>query len=141
MSGLSSPRHRHRIVAFAALPALVGVALLAWLLFGPPPHLLCRLEQGDLRAPSPLGGLTLGALPAAHGLVVTSLRSHGPAEQNGVRVGDVIEAVDGHNAGSLTMLNRILRTDAHPTVSVRMRNAMGRYDVLLTRTPQVCRDP
>lgn len=141
MSGPPSPRRRHRIVAFAALPALVGAALLAWLLFWPPPHLLCRLARGDLRAPSPLASLTLGPLPVAGGLVVTSLRSHGAAERRGVRVGDVVEAVDGRQVGSVAALNRILRTDMRPIVAVRLRNAMGRYDILLTRTPQACRDP
>lgn len=142
MSGLSSPHHRRHIVTLAALSAIVGAGLLAWFLFWPPPHLLCRLERSDTRAvPSPLASLTLAPLPVAGGLVVTSLRSHGPAEQRGVRVGDVVETVDGRHVHTLNGMTRILRTDTRPIVSVRMRGAMGRYDVLLTRTAQACRDP
>lgn len=141
MSGLPSPRRRHRIVALATLAALIGAALLAWLLFWPAPHLPCRLEHGAMRAPSPLASLTLSPLPAVGGLVVTSLRSHGPAERRGVRVGDVVETIDGRGVRNLDGLGRILRADSRPVVSVRMRGAKGRYEVMLTRTAQACHDP
>lgn len=141
MSGFPSSRRRHRIARLAALPALLAAALLAWLLFWPSPRLLCRLESVDMHPSSPLSGLTLGSLPIAGGLVVTSLRSHGIAERNGVHVGDVVEAVDGRSVNSLAGLRKILKEQSGPIVSVQMRRGMGSYDVTLNRTVQACRDP
>ena len=44
------------------------------------------------------GGATLAASAAPAGLVVTSLQTGGPAAAAGLRVGDVIDQVDGHRA-------------------------------------------
>lgn len=126
----------------AALPALLAAALLAWLLFWPSPRLLCLFQRADLPARSPLSGLTLGALPAAGGMVVvTSLKSHGQAEQMGVRVGDVVTSVNGRTVHNLTGLRKILRSQPMPVISVRFHHGIGAYDVTLKQTVQACGDP
>lgn len=140
MSGPTPPRRRHRLILFAGIPALIAGGLLSWLLLSPSPQLLCQLERIEMRAPAPLSGLTLGPLPSAGGLVVTSLRSQGPAERLGVRVGDQVESVDGRRVDSMVALQRTLKTHGNAVVSVKLRRGIGRYEVKLDRMVQVCRD-
>ncbi len=53
---------------------------------------------------------------AAHGLIVTSLRSGSEAAQFGMEVGDAIVAIDGRGIDTLDQARRYLRDDRHPEV-------------------------
>jgi S1-C subfamily serine protease len=55
---------------------------------------------------------------AAHGLVITSLRSGSEAAQDGVEVGDAIVAIDGRPMDSLDQARRYLRDDHQPALSL-----------------------
>jgi S1-C subfamily serine protease len=55
---------------------------------------------------------------AAHGLVVTSLRSGSEAAQDGIEVGDAILAIDGRPIDTLDQARRYLREDRQPALSL-----------------------
>lgn len=55
---------------------------------------------------------------AAHGLVVTSLRSGSEAAKDGMEVGDAILTIDGRPMDSLDQARRYLRDDHQPAVSL-----------------------
>lgn len=55
---------------------------------------------------------------AAHGLVVTSLRSGSEAAQDGIEVGDAILAIDGRPMDTLDQARRYLREDRQPALSL-----------------------
>lgn len=55
---------------------------------------------------------------AAHGLVVTSLRSGSEAAKDGMEVGDAIVAIDGKAMDSLDQARRYLRADRQPALSL-----------------------
>lgn len=57
----------------------------------------------------PFLGAMLDALEENQGLVVTQVNRGGPADQAGLRQGDVIRAVDGQNVSSLDQLGRRLQ--------------------------------
>ncbi|MEH3039331.1 MAG: PDZ domain-containing protein [Sphingomonas paucimobilis] len=105
MSGMS--------VRWIALSGLVGLAV--------------ALVGSDVLASGPVAvtaaGATFASTDAPAGLIVTSLETGGPAATAGLRVGDVIDRVDGRDAptpdtfaraeaGSVTRLHVAARGDA-----------------------------
>jgi membrane-associated protease RseP (regulator of RpoE activity) len=82
---------------------------------------------------SVLPGMTVEIVEADQPrLVVTSVQSNGPAAQGAIRVGDVIEAVDGHKVRSIDQLtHRVVDTQARRVVLKVGRGATtvsGRLD-------------
>ena len=88
---------------------MLGRAALAFLVLA---TLGALMSIHAMRAPRAAGpdatGATVVAAPAGlpAGLVVTSLRAGGRAEAAGLRVGDVVERVDGHAPDSLAEVDR-----------------------------------
>lgn len=78
------------------------------------------------------GGATLAANAAPAGLVVTSLQTGGPAASAGLRVGDVIDRVDGHRAQSPDILTQA-ETDDVALLHVVARGDAGARTLLLRR--------
>ncbi|WP_375272586.1 PDZ domain-containing protein [Sphingomonas sp.] len=60
------------------------------------------------------GATLTGSLP-----VVTSLKAHGAADRAGLRVGDVIERVDGRVPQSLAQVERTMASGQHTELAVR----------------------
>jgi S1-C subfamily serine protease len=88
------------------------------------------LALHGLRAQRIAAQARLGATFAGTGgyPVVTSLRRNGPAEEAGLAVGDMVEAVDGRPTGSLAELDRAV---ASGTVA-EMRIRRGRREIAVT---------
>ncbi|WP_189338306.1 PDZ domain-containing protein [Sphingobium sp. SCG-1] len=55
--------------------------------------------------------------------IVTSLRTGGPAEQGGIRVGDEIRAVDGHRTHGAVAVRRDLKQGSRCAVALDLRRA------------------
>ena len=82
-------------------------------------------------------GATLVPQAAPTGLVVTSLRTDGAAARVGLRVGDVIDTVDGRGAPSSAQ--RL--TEATPiTLHVMARGDVGPHTLLLRRSEVALRE-
>ncbi|WP_430637154.1 PDZ domain-containing protein [Sphingomonas hankookensis] len=79
------------------------------------------------------GGATLAANAAPARLVVTSLRTGGPAATAGLQVGDVIDRVDGHRALSPDVLTRA-EADNVAILHVAARGDADARTLLLRRT-------
>ena len=80
-----------------------------------------------------------GGTPAA--LTVTSLRAGGVAERAGIRVGDVVEAIDGHGATSLAPIEQAVASG--DGVDLRVRRGVRAVHVVLERgeTRRVSENP
>ena len=79
------------------------------------------------------GGATLAATTAPAGLVVTSLRTGGPAATAGLQVGDVIDWVDGHRALSPDVLTQA-EADNVAVLHVAARGDADARTLVLRRT-------
>ena len=79
------------------------------------------------------GGATLATTDAPAGLVVTSLQTDGPSAAAGLRVGDVIDRVDGVQAPTADML---VRAEADPVarLHVAARGDAGARTLVLRRS-------
>lgn len=73
-----------------------------------------------VRAPSPQSGL-----------IVTSLRSNGPAQQSGIAVGDIVEALDSRRVTSPAAAVQYLRNDPNDAVRIRVLHKDSVRDVTL----------
>ncbi|MFS2110761.1 PDZ domain-containing protein [Sphingomonas sp. Sphisp140] len=71
---------------------------------------------------------------AAHGLIVTSLRSGSEAALDGMEVGDAIVAIDGRNVDTLDQARRYLRDDHHPDVYLDLVHQKQLRHLKLLRT-------
>jgi S1-C subfamily serine protease len=97
-----------RTVTLAVLPLALGLALFAYR----------ALPADDVIDPEP-GGATFVAAPTGDALIVTSLRSDGIAQRAGLRVGDLVETIDGHAARSFREVEQTLATRHYVTLHVR----------------------
>lgn len=80
------------------------------------------------------GGATLATTDAPEGLVVTSLETGGPSQAVGLRVGDVIDRVDGLDAPTPAMLVRAEADDVAVLHIAARGDAAAR--TLLLRRPE-----
>lgn len=78
------------------------------------------------------GGATLATIDAPEGLVVTSLETGGPSQAVGLRVGDVIDRVDGMAAPTPALLVRAEADDV-AVLHVAARGDAGARTLLLRR--------
>ncbi len=86
----------------------------AILLASLPPLLATQLERAP-SAPAAVSnrmGLTLGE-DDRHRIVVTSLRSGGMADRNGIRVGDQLTGISGRPVTALTAVRKLVRAPGH----------------------------
>jgi C-terminal processing protease CtpA/Prc len=63
--------------------------------------------------------------------MVTSLRSKGPTEQNGVAVGDLVEALDSEPVASIAQASAYMRHDTNAVVQIRLLHNDGTHVVTL----------
>jgi predicted metalloprotease with PDZ domain len=94
---------------WSARPLYAAAMLLAAL----PALFVARLERAPL-APAVVSyrlGLTLGE-DGAHHVVVTSLRSGGVADRDGIKVGDQLTGVAGRSVVALTTARRLVHAPA-----------------------------
>ncbi|WP_146163451.1 PDZ domain-containing protein [Sphingomonas fennica] len=139
-SSLSGPiRDRLIIVAAAAMLALAAAALIGHWMTAPAAG-ACQDDAQPYAAAAPLPGLTLEPIAALHALAVTSLRSGGQAQRMGVRVGDLVESIDGRHVETLSALTRMAGAQFPGIVSLRMRRGMQFYDIRLVRLGHGCGD-
>lgn len=68
-------------------------------------------------------------------LVVTSLRSDGPAQRAGLRVGDAIETVDGRPAPTIAALDRDVAAGSFAIVHLQVRRNGQMKDIGVPRGP------
>lgn len=101
----------------------------AMLLAAVPPLLSVRLNHSPSTAEvvSNRIGLTLGEY-AGRVVVVTSLRSRGPADRSGIRVGDMLDAVAARPVAGLAEAQRLIQTTAKCGMTLRFRHAGIPYD-------------
>lgn len=81
------------------------------------------------------GGATLAATDAPDGLVVTSLETGGPSAAAGLRVGDVIDRVDGLEAPTPAMLADAEAQDV-AVLHIAARGDAGPRTLLLRRAEE-----
>jgi membrane-associated protease RseP (regulator of RpoE activity) len=94
--------------------ALSGMVILGWAWRSGINHVFSAQSGASL-----FPGFTAEqGIAAAHGLVVTSLRSGSEAAKDGMEVGDAIVAIDGHAMDSLDQARRYLREDHQPALSL-----------------------
>lgn len=93
------------------------------------------MQRADAPAPAPIDalGLTLTRAGQRGMLVVDSLRSRGDAERAGVRVGDLIEAVNGEPAASVRQVARAL--PVHRPIDFRVRRGDTALHLYLNEPP------
>ena len=81
--------------------------------------LVGSLALRALHADRMVDGTTAGATLTGFLPVVTSLKAHGAADRAGLRVGDVIERVDGRVPQSLAQVERTMASGHHTKLAVR----------------------
>lgn len=97
------------------------------------------LGGSNMFAPAPTqvaaGGATLATTDAPNGLIVTSLQTGGPSASAGLRVGDVIDRIDGADAPTPDLL---VRAEADPVVRLHVaaRGDAGARTLLLRRATE-----
>jgi len=72
-------------------------------------------------------GLTLGE-DGGRRIVVTSLRSGGPADHRGIAVGDRLERVAGHRVAGLNAVRRMIHARQPCTMALKLNRAGISYD-------------
>lgn len=100
------------IVALAALPPLISP----------------RLAR-PMPAPAVItdhAGLTLGS-DRKHHVVVTSLRTGGPADRSAIAVGDVLRQIDGKPATSVVLSRRLINSPSHCDIRIEVERAGARH--------------
>ncbi len=97
-----------RIALGLAVLALIAAALA-----------LHGLRAQRIAAQARLGATFAGAGRTGGYPVVTSLRRDGPAEDAGLAVGDMVEAVDGRPTGSLAELDRAVASGTAAEMRIR----------------------
>ena len=98
---------------------------------------LLRAEQPDkvvmLRARRPVAGLVLGAGPEPNQVVVQRVTPGGPAEQAGIKQGDIVLAADGLNIRSVYQaVVPLLKKQAGDTMAFLVEQADGRRTIEVT---------
>jgi membrane-associated protease RseP (regulator of RpoE activity) len=98
---------------------------------------LLRAEQAGkvviLRARRPIVGLVLGAGPEPDQVVVQRVTPGGPAEQAGIKQGDVVLAADGLNIRSVYQaVVPLLKKQAGDTMTFLVEQADGRRTIEVT---------
>lgn len=93
------------ILALAALPPLLSPRLA---------HPMPAAEMVRDRA-----GLTLGA-DNKHHVIVTSLRTDGPADRSGIAVGDIVRKIASRPASSVSLSRRLINDPARCDVRMEM---------------------
>ncbi|GAA3699180.1 hypothetical protein GCM10022268_06760 [Sphingomonas cynarae] len=101
---MNDVRRLGRVALALALPALLVAALA-----------LHGMRGQRIAMQARLGATFAGVRP----VVVTSLRRGGPADHAGLAVGDVVETIDGHPAGSLAGLDRAVASGTPAAVRIR----------------------
>jgi C-terminal processing protease CtpA/Prc len=103
------------VISLAGAALTIGASL--FLLDPAPRHRASHKVAGTAQTP----GFTVAALPAVSGqLIVTSLQSKGPAERAGLRVGDLLTAVDRHPVRSVREADRYLKAKTGSAVPLRI---------------------
>jgi S1-C subfamily serine protease len=86
------------------------------------------------------GALGIAGINAPAGPTVTSMVTDGPADVAGVRVGDVVEAVDSHDVYTMSQLMALVRHDRPgQTVAIELRRGSARLTMHATLTSTITR--
>ena len=93
------------IVALAAVPPLIS------------PRFVHPVTAPKVMADR--AGLTLGA-DKKHHVVVTSLRTGGPADRSGIEVGDIVTQIGSRPAASIALSRRLVNNPAHCDVRIEI---------------------
>ena len=100
------------IVALAALPPLISPRLAHPM---PSPKII-----------TDRAGLTLGA-DRAHQVVVTSLRTGGPADRSGIEVGDIVRQIGTRSASGVALSRRLIDDPARCDVRMEIERSGLRH--------------
>jgi len=99
-------------------------------------HALTRVHHAVGPSTSLRSGVTFENLGGAGGgtrLLVTSLRTGGPAQIAGLRVGDRIEDVDGHPVPSIDAFDRDLSGRSRDDIDLRVHRGAALLDIHMRR--------
>lgn len=121
-----------RTIAWALLALLVCCLPAAWVLIARPD--LLRTGKPRLALPD----VTVESTPDpvnhdGQALLVTSLRSGAVAAREGLRVGDLIEGVDGRSVATVDELARALADDRNMVLTLHLRRGDHPLDMRLDR--------
>lgn len=121
-----------RMVAWALLTLLLCSLPAAWVFIARPD----LLRAGRPRPALP--DVTVEATPDpvnhdGQALLVTSLRSGAEAAREGIRVGDLIEGVDGRSVATVDELARALADDQNMVLTLHLRRGDHPLDMRLDR--------
>lgn len=100
------------IVALAALPPLIS------------PRLAHPMPSPKIIADR--AGLTLGS-DGAHQVVVTSLRTGGPADRSGIEVGDIVRLIGTQRASGVALSRRLIDDPARCDVQMEIERSGLRH--------------